>query len=211
MTLGAVQMKLARGPEINENGALIPSQHDIGGFDVPMQPIAVMHFRQGLAQRFRQPLHLVGRQAADAFQARLQRLALQILHDDIGRVVLQEHVVDIHDVPRAETGDDPRFLQRLLARVAEIVPLRRGHRHAGAEARRAQIQGEQFLDGHGPPQFPVRALVRDAEASFAQDAPDGELALVQGAAHRQITRRGARAQPQRRAARRARVLAGGQG
>ena len=96
--------------------------------------------------------------------------------------------------------------QRLLARVAEGVRLRRGHGHAGAEARRAQIQRKQFLDGHGPPQFPVRALVRDAEAPFAQDAPDGELALMQGVAHRQVTRGGARAQTQRRAARRARVL-----
>ena len=86
---------------------------------------------------------------------------------------------------RAEAGDDSRFLQGAVLRAPEFVPVRGRHGDPGAGARRAQRNGKQFLDGHGTPEFPVRALVRDAEAAFAQHAADGELAVMQGGAQRQ--------------------------
>ena len=208
MLLSTALLERACRAEINQDRPTLWRQHDVGRLDVPMQPLTGMHFCQGIAQFLRDPPHLVQGKGPRLLKPSLQRLPLQVFHYDIRRAVLQEHVVHVHDTPGLEACDHPRFLQRTVLRAAEIVRLRCGHGHARGDADRAQIPGKQFLDGHGPLQILMRALVGDAEATFSQYAPYGELALLQGMTGRQVARRHCGIRGKRRAATDARPLAG---
>ena len=85
---------------------------------------------------------------------------------------------------RLEAGDDLCFLQGTEPRVSKSILVCSRHGNAGTDAHCTQSRGKQFLDGNASPEFPVRALVRDAETAFAQYAPDSKLAVLQGTADR---------------------------
>ena len=186
MPLGKVPLERAGGSEINEDDPPLRRQHDISRLDIPVQKVLGMHGLQGLAQRLRQTLDFIRRYPAFLLDARFQRPALQILHHDIGRAVLLERVVNLHDAWSAQAEQQLRFLQQALAFAYERLLLLRGNGDRGTYSLR--VGRNVFLDGHGVPEIPVRALVRNAEAPFAQHASDSEFALLQSVACRQIAR-----------------------
>ena len=121
------------------------------------------------------------------FDSLLQRLPLQVLHDNIGRVVFQERVMNSHNVRRIETGDDARLLQHALLLQVEIPLLAVRHRNGGAVAHRSFRK--QFLDGDRALQVSVRAQIGNAKAAFPQDPAQGEPSVLQVSACRQIAGR----------------------
>ena len=189
--LGAVALERTRGSEIDKDGSPFRSQHDVVGLDVAMQQVAVMDLRQGRAQRTRHPPDLVQGQATVPFQPRAQRLPVQIFHHDIGRIVLEERIVDSHDARRVQAKSVPRLLQNALALVLESSPLLRGNGNGRVPPHRSRR--EEFLDGHRLPERSVGSSVGDAEAPFAQDPAYGVLALMQSSAGSQAVKRRYRA------------------
>ena len=188
MLHGPPRGEKARRTEVDQYGPTVREPDDVGGFDVAVQKIVPMHFLQGLAQVQGQMPRLVRGERPRFLQPGLQGGAVQVLHHDVGGAVFAEHVMDVHDMRGAETGDDSRFFQGVVLRAAKVFPVGSRHGDAGTGAHGAHDGRKQFLDGDGPPEFPVRALVRDAEAAFAQHASDGKLAVMQGAADRQAAR-----------------------
>ena len=114
---------------------------------------------------------------------RLQAHALDVLHDEISRMVLFKIVLHRNDVGRVlELGQNPRLLQKPLHAVLILLLAQPGERHAvpvgmaGGKAR-----GHILLDGHLDLQGQVVAQIGDAEPAYAQDFSGHIPAVEQGA------------------------------
>ena len=157
------------GAKIQQNGAVVAAaDHDIVRADVAVNDAAAMHLGQSRDQGEEVAAHLLPAQRRIPMRNKLREgLTVDILHDDVDRVVGLEGGMDLHDVRlRGDAGDGAAFSQGAPAAAGEII-LAVGiglQRMAGAVAGR-HLPGEVFLDRHAPLQGEVDADVSDAEAA----------------------------------------------
>ena len=115
-----------RYPEVDQSGTPLPIDQDVAGLHVEMQDVLLVHKLQGLANLMDiaqgQPLGEVSL----FLQQMFQRVAIDILHGDVGRVVLFEHLQHVHDVGMMHFRKDASLLQQLLFEFVEQLPARLG-------------------------------------------------------------------------------------
>ena len=110
---------------------------------------------------------------------RLEGDALDVVHDEVGRVVLVKIAGDGGDVGVAdELGQGPGLLLEPLRPVGELLGLGvHGHRHRRSDAG-GDVVGHELLDGHLGVQLGVQGQVGDAKSALAED-PSHDVAAVQ--------------------------------
>lgn len=98
----------ASQPEIGQVDAAFGSQHDIGGFYVPVQHSLLV----GVGQRIRHRLQ----NFQDAFrvkrfacQVSFESLPLNVAHHQVGHTLVFAEIIDGYDVGMLQFGHDPRL------------------------------------------------------------------------------------------------------
>ncbi len=115
-------------------------------------PVGVVEPVQRLAEQAERPAH---RQPPLAVQERLERLALDELHDHV-----QVVAVAVERVQRRDVGvEQPRQRPRLLSEPLDVLG-------------RGGDVGAEGLDGDGPVEHQVEAAVDGAHAALAQERLD---------------------------------------
>ena len=127
-------------PEVEQLGAC-PGDHDVRGLDVAVQGAVPVRAVERIGQLAGVAKHLIDRQGAP-FEARRQRLALDVLHHQEVGPVLFAHVVEDADVGVAQGGDGAGLTLESLSHVRPVGQMRRQH-----------------LDGDDPVQARVTGLV----------------------------------------------------
>ena len=145
-----------RQPQVEQLDAAVLAQEDVARLQVPVhQPLAV-DVRQR-ARRLQPDLHRLLERQRTAGQARLQGLAAQQLHHQVGAAVAGAGLVERHHALVRQAGGGSRLLLELL--VGPLVP--------GAAR-------PQRLQRHLPAQVAVERLVDRAEAAAPQLPQDLE-------------------------------------
>ncbi len=177
--LRLVADRAARGTEVQQDGVgLVERQQHVVGCDVAVVDLLGMQDAEAVQQR-QQPPHDPGlRGRLGHLLARLlQRDALQIGHDHIGRAIGFPEAVDLQERAVVEAGQQARFIDEAApAEVEGLGQRARTHRHMRAFAALGQLPGHVFLDRHQALQRMVLRQVDDAEAAHAQGAQDLQLA-----------------------------------
>lgn len=132
----------------------------------PVQAVDILHQRQQLVQResslFRRPHQL------------LQRLALQIAHDQIARAVFLEGVIDIHDMRKVLHLDKQLALgQKLLlpALIGQLL-IRKGADLLCTLSSVGPAGWKILLDRDDAPQVLIPRQIGHAEAARAKTYAD---------------------------------------
>jgi hypothetical protein len=115
-------------------------QHDVAGLEIPVHDAGLVRGGEGIRDLNRNLKRLVEWQGA-LHQAVRQRLALQVLHDEVRRAVLLAHVIERANVRVIELGNRAGFA------VEPVAELRIGRKVVGKD-----------LDGDRPIEARVRAL-----------------------------------------------------
>ena len=146
-------------------------EQDVGGLDVAMQEARGVDLLQTVEQRPQDAVDSGRRQGAGLRQAALQRLALQELHDDVGRAVGLEEIEHPHDARRVlQAGERAALGDEAVAAPGEILCCRRRPRlDGGAVLAHGKRQRQVFLDGDLAPELGVAGAIGDAEAAVPQD------------------------------------------
>ena len=87
-----------RSAEVRQADAAVAVDHDVGGFQIAMQHVAVVHRGKSRAQLPRDLKALVFRQPADAAEQRVEVFAVDVLHRQKAAAVDLPDVVDTADV-----------------------------------------------------------------------------------------------------------------
>ena len=180
--LARLGVVLLREAEVDEHGAAVTAEHDVTGLDVEVVDVALVDVGHGIGH-LTDVAHSVGlgEAAAMVLHHVLERAALGVLHDVVGRAVLLEDVVDGHDAGVMQLGYGARLLDELLAEAYHELPLPlTGHGDGGRSVvARADVLHEELLDGHAAVQACLHSLVGDAEAALPQHALYPILASLQ--------------------------------
>ena len=116
--------------------------HDIGWLQVTMDDCVRVRLRQRIGNLPRDRQRLLGRERPALDQC-AERLSFHVLHDDVGKVVDVEHVVDGGNIGMIQLGGGKGFTPKPLARIggrrAVVCAL---DRHAASEPR---IFGQEHL------------------------------------------------------------------
>ena len=179
------------GTEVQEPGPAVGEDHDIVRADVPVDDVRLMDILQGLhdgLQQLQQLLRLHGAGAADPLR---QGLAMEVLHDDIGGIVLLEAAADMdHRRLILEFGQGPGFPQEpgltggiLLPDLGGIASDIAGHRMVTGDHK----AGVVLLDRHRGLQIGIPAQVSDAKAALAQH-PAHHILAPEHRAHGELMR-----------------------
>jgi hypothetical protein len=163
-----------RGAEIDQGRIARIIEQDIGRLDVAMQKACIMNLLKTVEQRPQNTIDVFRAELAEARYARLERLAVQQLHDDVGGAVGLEEVEDLHDRRHAvQARQRTAFGDETLAPPAEIVGHLGGTRqHRGAVLANRQRRRQVFLDRHLAAELDVARAVGNAEAALAQHRHD---------------------------------------
>ena len=104
--------------------------------------------------------------------------ALDVVHDEVGRVVFVEVAGHAGDVGVAdELRQGPGLLLEPLRAVGKLLALGvHGHGHGGADAG-GDVVGHELLDGHLGVQLGVQGQIGDAEAALAEH-PANDVAVI---------------------------------
>ena len=114
--------------KVDQSGIPLFVDQDITGFHVEVKNALLMHELQCLANLSDVADRLLLRKHTLFSQQRFQRIAVDVLHGDIGRVVLLEYLQDVDDVGMVHFGEDTcLFDQFLLELVEKLFASRRVH------------------------------------------------------------------------------------
>ena len=116
----ALLVERAGDAEVGDLGGALLVDQDVLGLDVAVDDVAGVGGAEGAGDLDRVGDRLVDGQAAHAADAVLQRLALDVLEDDVRPAVLLAGVDDADDVRVGELGDRAR----LAAEALELVRVR---------------------------------------------------------------------------------------
>ena len=167
------------------------SNHDVGRLDVAVQIAVLVHVRQPVQQRVQPPPPFVGGQPPARVQDRLERLALDVLHNDVRGVVRVRTTANAHDVGMVQLGEETRLIDEPVEAPGEsLLLLRRRRDYAPTRHSRRHFGGKVLLESDRSVQLVVERQVRDAEAAGAEHADD--LVLVDPVSLRQRVRMGVR-------------------
>ena len=109
----APPQRLPRRAEVQQHRRLVRAAHeDVGGLDVAVQEAGRVHLAQPVRHRQHHPLQLRFRERAVALEQRVQRLAILVVHHDVGGVVGLEAVPHPHHVGMLEPRQRPRLVQK---------------------------------------------------------------------------------------------------
>jgi hypothetical protein len=165
--------------EVEDLGALaagdlaIGHEEDVLGLEIAVDdasPVGGVERRRDLAQ---DPQRVLGRQATEALEARVEGLALEELHDDVGAAVgVVAEVEDLHDAGIGDRGRGPGLVEEplddvLVGRQRRLQHLDRG---AASEQRvlgqvdRAHAALPELLDDAVRAEHPVHGPGDYAEA-----------------------------------------------
>ena len=175
----------ARRAEVEKLHAPVRLDDDVVGRDVPVDHAFAVDDLQRVHQRHQQRVCLLLVQgSAQTLQVAAQRLALQILHDEVGGAVFLKGAVDPDNgLQPHELGQGLRLGQELLQAEAVVLRLFRGgqlHRYRVLAAAH-QAGGVVLLDGHAPSGGVVVRDIGDAEAALPQHSAQ-HISAVENAA-----------------------------
>ena len=147
--LGLAPQGLPRRPEVQQHRRLVGAPHeDVGRLDVPVQEARRVNLAQPVRHRQKHPLQLRLGQGTVAIQQLVQRLAILVVHDDVGGAVGLEVVRHPHQVGVAEAGQRTRLIDETGQPPLEVLPVRgrlRMHRCALAHG---ELVGQVLLHRH---------------------------------------------------------------
>ena len=181
-----VTQAVAGSAEIQQLNSTIVGNIDIVRGHVPMDNAFGVHRSQGSNDRFKDALGLRPREAAMLLQVVLEAGALDVIHNEVGRVVLFEVAMHTHDVGVAdELRQSFGLVEKTLFPIEEVLlPL------AGIGRNRVTVRAgghsvrEILLDSHQTAGLMVLGNVGDAEAALAQHLSEN-VAPVEYSARRQ--------------------------
>ena len=176
----------ARGAEIEQQRAVAAGQHHhVVGRDVAVVALLAVDHRQRLGQRVQQAAQPgLGGRAAQFLELVLQGLALVERHHHVGGAIGLPEAVDLDQRGVVELGQQPGLVDEALAAGLEGLAVALGlDLHLVGAGARCQHRGHVFLQRHPALQRVVVGQVDDAEAAFAEQR--GQLELAQHGAHRQ--------------------------
>ena len=122
----ALLVERAGDPEVGDLGRALLVDQDVLGLDVAVDDVARVRGAERARDLDRVGHRLGDRQAAAAADALLERLALDVLEDDVGAAVVLARVDHADDVRVRELGDRAR----LAAEALELVGVRARSRGA---------------------------------------------------------------------------------
>ena len=190
-TLRVIVRCLPGRAEVQDADLAALGQHDIVRADIAVDDPGFMDVFQRDHSRHQKIQRLFPVHGAVFVQPVLQGPAVQILHDDICRLVFLEIILDADDaVFLAEFREHHGLAVKLLAVFPERLRL---FPNAGDDVKRhCSIPVDEtghivFLDRHTCIQDLVPALVGDSETAFSNDPPDLKPA-VQYCSRRQLMR-----------------------
>ena len=167
--------------EIDQRRRTIGPQHDVGRLDVAVQEADAVDLLETIEQRRQDLLDRGLRQARLARQALRKRLALEKLHDDIGRAVRLEEIVNPDDRRHmTQLRHGSRLVEEAAAPPDEILGhFGRARQHLGVTLADRQPARQVLLDRDVAMKLCIVATIGNAEAALAQHrqnlvAPDQE-------------------------------------
>ena len=99
------------GPEVHEDDASVPCQHDVVRFDVAMEETRVVH-RTDRTRELESNADGVRRtEGATTLHSLLQRFSIDELHPQADAIVDAVGAVDGHDISMMDAGQQPPFFE----------------------------------------------------------------------------------------------------
>ena len=165
---------LARGAEIEQHRAPVLADVDVGRLDVAMQEMRRVDVFEPVEDGADHLVDLGFGQRVGLGEQRVERLPLDILHDEIGGAVVLEIAVDGDDVGMLERDQRLRLLAEAIEAPVESF-LGRGADRADLRAigrARGEARGQILLDRDLAPDLDFLGQIGDAEAARAEHAQD---------------------------------------
>ena len=160
----------ARGAEVDQCRIAFAVEQDVGRLDVAVQEAGVVDLLETVEQRPDDQVQSSSIQGTLLLQARFERLAMEHLHDDVGRPVDLEKVEDLHDAGRTvQRGQRTAFRDEAIAAPGEILgDLGRARQHGVAVLADRERDRQVFLDRDFAVELDVARAIGDAEAALAE-------------------------------------------
>ena len=178
----SLNVQILRRAQIQQNQLAVRPHHDVVRADVPVDNAVLMDLRQRLHDRGHEFDAAVKVHGAVLLQFFQEGLALDEVHDDVGRFVLDENRFHPHDAGNApKLCHFPGFLQETVEAF-----LSAGFSHHGAAPHHGGVSlpadhtgahGIVFLDGDLLLQQQVKADVGDAKTALTQHFAHEVLSL----------------------------------